>query len=133
MFQNRREYGYAPGGVFLMVNRRSEHKMSPFEICFSNVFIGKIVFSYSYRFAELIFPPCEKAFRRAVLLEEDRIWQRKTSERGSYSRKDPMPGIQVTLKKTTTYPATMLETAATGSTECFPSVATNVISSRSGP
>jgi len=41
-----------------------------------------------------------------------------------------MPGIQVTLKKTTTYPATMLVTAATGPTECFPSVATNVISSR---
>ena len=39
-----------------------------------------------------------------------------------------MPGIQVALKNTTTYPATMLVTAATGSTECFPSVATNVIS-----
>jgi hypothetical protein len=34
MFQNRREYGYAPGGVFLMVNRRSEQKISPFEIWF---------------------------------------------------------------------------------------------------
>ena len=36
-------------------------------------FIGKIVFSYSYRVAELLFPPCEKAFRKAGLLEEDRI------------------------------------------------------------
>ena len=41
---------------------------------FSDVFIGKIVFSYSYRrVAKLIFPPCEKAFRKAGLLEEDRI------------------------------------------------------------
>jgi len=38
-----------------------------------------------------------------------------------------MPGIQVTIKKTTTYSATKLVSAATGSTECFPSVATNVI------
>ncbi|KAF5407543.1 MAG: hypothetical protein Udaeo2_23640 [Candidatus Udaeobacter sp.] len=72
MFQNRRD-GYAPSGVFLMMNRRSEQKISFSRFGFSDVFIGNIVFSYSYRFAELIFPPCEKVFRKTGLLEEHRV------------------------------------------------------------
>jgi hypothetical protein len=39
---------------------------------FSDGVIGKIAFSYSYCFAELIFPSCEKVFWKAQPLEDRR-------------------------------------------------------------